>query len=153
VPRFWIVAGPNGSGKSTLVDSGAVNHLLGTDLVYLNADVRTRQILDADPEASNAKLTAAIEIDARVASCIDHGTDFVVETVLSSDKYLNDIAAVLILAAERPRSSCSGLTRASPTSHPWLIFHNIFVLGVATDARVKPEHDGERAMTGQNENC
>jgi predicted ABC-type ATPase len=100
MPRFWIVAGPNGSGKSTLVDSGAVNHLLGADLVYLNADVRTRQILDADPGTSNANLTAAIEIDARVASCIDHGTDFVVETVLSSDKYLDDIERALRLGYE-----------------------------------------------------
>jgi hypothetical protein len=33
-------------------------------LVSLNADVRTRQLLDADPEAADANLRAAVEIDA-----------------------------------------------------------------------------------------
>jgi hypothetical protein len=70
-----------------------------------------------------------------------------------------DDPAVLIMAVEHPTSSCSspdlirGLTRASPTSHPSLIFHDISVLCATTDARVKPEHDAERVTTCHNENC
>jgi len=97
MPRFWIVAGPNGSGKSTLVDSGAVDSLLGAGLALLNADVRTRELLDADPTIPNANLRAAIEIDAQVAAHIEAGTDFLVETVLSSDKYIDDIERALRL--------------------------------------------------------
>src|SRR5580658_6724880 len=65
----------------------------------------------------------------------------------------HDGAAVLIMAIAVPTSSCSGLTRASPTSHPSLVFHDISVLCATTDARVKPEHDAERVTTCQNENC
>jgi predicted ABC-type ATPase len=97
MPWFWIVAGPNGAGKSTLVEAGVVSHVLGTDLVNLNADVRTRQILEAAPETVSANLRAAIEIDAEVAACIERGADFLVETVLSSDKYLDDIGRALVL--------------------------------------------------------
>jgi predicted ABC-type ATPase len=86
MPWFWIVAGPNGAGKSTLTEAGVARSALGTDLLNLNADVRTRQILAADPAAPDATLRAAIEIDAQVAACIEQGIDFLVETVLSSDK-------------------------------------------------------------------
>jgi predicted ABC-type ATPase len=91
VPWFWIVAGPNGAGKSTLVEAGVMRQVHVADLISLNADVRTRQILAADPAIADANLRAAIEIDAEVVACIDRGADFLVETVLSSDKYLDDI--------------------------------------------------------------
>src|SRR5580658_11079414 len=70
-----------------------------------------------------------------------------------SDQWPSFTAAVLIMAIAHPTSSCSGLTRASPTSHPSLVFHDISVLCATTDARVKPEHDAERVTTCQNENC
>lgn len=97
MPWFWIIAGPNGSGKSTLVEAGVVQQVLGTNLISLNADVRTKEILDKDPSASDANLSAAIEIDARVANCIEQGDSFLVETVLSSDKYVDDIQRALSL--------------------------------------------------------
>ena len=97
MPWFWIVAGPNGAGKSTLVASGAVREALGPDLVCLNADVRTQLILHADPTAADANLRAAIETDAQVAANIELGVSFLVETVLSSDKYLDDIARAVSL--------------------------------------------------------
>lgn len=100
MPRFWIVAGPNGSGKSTLVESGIVGPLLGANLVLLNADVLTREILDADPAVKDANLRAAVEIDDRVAAFIEQGVDFLVETVLSSDKYIDDIDRALSLGFE-----------------------------------------------------
>ncbi len=65
--------------------------VVGIDLVTLNADTRARAILDAEPGASGVTLRAAGEIDAEVAACIEQGKDFLVETVLSSDKYLDDI--------------------------------------------------------------
>jgi predicted ABC-type ATPase len=79
MPWFWIVAGPNGAGKSTLTEAGVVWDALDMELVSLNADVRTRQILDLDPTAADANLRAAIDIDAQVAACIEQGTDFLVE--------------------------------------------------------------------------
>ena len=97
VPWFWIVAGPNGAGKSTLIEAGVVRRVTGTSLITLNADVRTKQILNAAPETPDANLRAAIEIDAEVTACIEAGADFLVETVLSSDKYLDDIARALTL--------------------------------------------------------
>jgi len=97
MPWFWIIAGPNGAGKSTLVESGVVHALVGSGLTSLNADVRTKQLLDTDPAAADANLRAAIETDARVVACIEQGMDFLVETVLSSDKYLDDIDRALSL--------------------------------------------------------
>ncbi|HEX3993956.1 MAG TPA: zeta toxin family protein [Acetobacteraceae bacterium] len=91
MPWFWIVAGPNGAGKTTLVEKGIIQAITGRDLVTLNADVRTRELLAANPQLPDANLRAAIAIDARVAACIEQGVDVLVETVLSSDKYLDDV--------------------------------------------------------------
>jgi predicted ABC-type ATPase len=88
---FWIVAGPNGAGKTTLVEDGIIKTITGHDLVTLNADVRTQLLLAEDPLIPDANLRAAIEIDRRVAACIEQGVDLLVETVLSSDKYLDDV--------------------------------------------------------------
>lgn len=97
MPWFWIVAGPNGAGKTTLVSAGVVARAAGVDLISLNADARTAEILAAEPDAPDANLRAAIDTDARVAACIEDGVDFLVETVLSSDKYLDDVARALAL--------------------------------------------------------
>jgi predicted ABC-type ATPase len=91
LPWFWIVAGPNGAGKTTLVEKGIIQAITGHDLVTLNADVRTRELLAADPQLPDANLRAAIAIDAEVAACIEQRVDVLVETVLSSDKYLDDV--------------------------------------------------------------
>ena len=97
MPWFWIVAGPNGAGKTTLVEKGMVQAIIGHHLVTLNADVRTRELLAADPLLPEANLRAAIEIDAQVAACIEQRVDVLVETVLSSDKYLDDVERALAL--------------------------------------------------------
>ena len=91
MPWFWLVAGPNGAGKTTLVSAGVVRRASGLDLLSLNADERTAAILARDPDAPDANLQAAIETDARVAACIETRLDFLVETVLSSGKYLDDV--------------------------------------------------------------
>lgn len=91
MPWFWMVAGPNGAGKTTLVESGLLQAIIGHDLLTLNADVRTRALLAADPLLVDANLRAAIAIDAELAAAIEQRTDVLVETVLSSDKYLDDV--------------------------------------------------------------
>ncbi len=80
-----------------MTEAGVVEAALRMELVSLNADVRARQILDADPAAPDAPLRAPVEIDAQVAACIAQGVDFLVETVLSSDKYLDDIERAVLL--------------------------------------------------------
>ena len=97
MPWFWIVAGPNGAGKTTLVTAGVVRQIAGIELTSLNADVRTAAILAKEPNAQDANLRAAIETDARVVSCIEAHVDFLVETVLSSDKYLDDVDRAIAL--------------------------------------------------------
>ncbi|MBF0562013.1 MAG: zeta toxin family protein [Alphaproteobacteria bacterium] len=91
---MWIVAGPNGAGKSSfagdfLADLGHRN------LVKLNADERTLELRKTFPDAPQDELNlkAAIEIDAEVAACIKSRVSFVVETVLSSAKYQDDLLA------------------------------------------------------------
>ena len=97
MPWFWIIAGPNGAGKTTLVSAGVVRKAAGIELTSLNADVRTAAILANAPDTPDANLRAAIEIDAKVVECIDEGRDFLVETVLSSDKYLDDVQRAIRL--------------------------------------------------------
>jgi predicted ABC-type ATPase len=92
---FWIVAGPGGAGKTALVERGLVQAIAGHELVTLNADVRTRELLATDPLIPDANLRAAIEIDSQVAACIEQRVDVLVETVLSSDKYLGDVERAL----------------------------------------------------------
>jgi predicted ABC-type ATPase len=87
---MWIIAGPNGAGKSTFT-----NQLLVTagDLIKLNADERVLALRAAGPHRPlpDLNLQAAQEIDAEVVDCIANGRSFVVETVLSSPKYRDDV--------------------------------------------------------------
>jgi len=87
-----LIAGPNGAGKSTfaqifLDDIGLHN------LVRLNADERTLELRKQFPDElqSSLNLKAAIAVDNDVAECIEAGRSFVVETVLSSRKYRDDV--------------------------------------------------------------
>lgn len=70
---------------------GILQNLTGLALRQLNADERTKAILAADPAVDGANLKAAQEIDAELAACIEQGEDVLVETVLSSEKYLDDV--------------------------------------------------------------
>ena len=74
-----------------------VQAIAGHELATLNADVRTRELLAADPLLTDANLRAAIEIDAQLAARIEQRVDVLVETVLSSDKYLDDVERALAL--------------------------------------------------------
>ena len=87
---MWIIAGPNGAGKSTFTNDLLAN---APDLLKLNADERTAALRAADANAPqrDLNLQAAREIDAEVVDCIAKGGSFLVETVLSSDKYRDDV--------------------------------------------------------------
>ena len=88
---MWIVAGPNGAGKSTLTRHGVIPEILCLKLIELNADQRAQQILSSEPDATGVELRAAKETDAAVANCIEQDQDFLIETVLSTEKYLDDV--------------------------------------------------------------
>jgi predicted ABC-type ATPase len=94
MPWMWIVAGPNGAGKSTF--TGEFLRNLGMPpLRKLNADEVTAALrakdLVSDQNALNLK--AAQIVDTQVEESIKNGVDFLVETVLSSDKYRDDLEA------------------------------------------------------------
>jgi predicted ABC-type ATPase len=87
--QLWLVAGVNGAGKTTLTRRGPLDSVLGP-LLVLNPDERTEALRAASPlERLDAlNLRAAIEIGAQVDDLIAAGSDLLVETVLSSNKYL-----------------------------------------------------------------
>jgi predicted ABC-type ATPase len=89
---MWIVAGPNGAGKTSFTRAFLIN-LGSRDLVALNADDRTQAIRPHFPEKAleEVNLMAAQQIDAEVLACIRADRTFLVETVLSSDKYRDDV--------------------------------------------------------------
>ncbi len=89
---MWLIAGPNGAGKSSFAVNfiADLNHI---NLIKLNADERTVQLREQFPFVSQDELNlkAAKEIDQAVFECIEGGHSFVVETVLSSEKYRDDV--------------------------------------------------------------
>jgi len=91
---MWIIAGPNGAGKSTF--TGPFLEALGqTNILRLNADEVTAELRSGDPASDqNAlNLRAAQIIDSMVVQYIDKRQSFLVETVLSSGKYRDDLEA------------------------------------------------------------
>jgi predicted ABC-type ATPase len=91
---MWIIAGPNGAGKSTL--KAPFLQETGTEtVVQLNADEETLQLRARHPSAAldELNLRAAQSVDAQVVLCIKERRGFLVETVLSSGKYRDDVEA------------------------------------------------------------
>src|ERR1700722_11195742 len=91
---MWLIAGPNGAGKSSF--AGRFLRDLGhRHLVKLNADERTLELRRKFPDCPqhDLNLRAAIAVDRDVEACIEAGQSFVVETVLSSQKYRDDVLA------------------------------------------------------------
>lgn len=91
---MWIIAGPNGAGKSTFTHE-LLKQPAFAGLKKLNADELTAKLRARAPAAAitDLNLRAAQQIDAEVAHCIAGGVSFLVETVLSSDKYRDDVLA------------------------------------------------------------
>ncbi len=90
---MWIIAGPNGAGKTSFAKEFLPT--LGIpDIARLNADERTLELrsqFPADKPPHEINLLAAQQIDAEVIKNIEEGKSFFVETVLSSDKYRDDV--------------------------------------------------------------
>jgi predicted ABC-type ATPase len=108
---MWIVAGPNGSGKTTLTRTGFLQDMIGPDAVWLNPDDLAAELGPTSAGADEANLEAARQTGARVDLLIEDGRSFVVETVLSTDKYRRPV--------ERARAAGFGIgltfvTLASP---------------------------------------
>jgi predicted ABC-type ATPase len=89
---MWIIAGPNGAGKSSFAEQFLFD-LDYPDLIRLNADEYTLRLRKKFPDAAQNELNlkAANAVDKQVEDCIQAGQSFVVETVLSSQKYRDDV--------------------------------------------------------------
>jgi len=97
-PWFVLVAGINGAGKSTFAqDPASIRELCGLtgapdEIEIINPDIITREILRGDPQLSldDANKLAADACEARVRHLVEGASrSFVIETVLSTDKYRN----------------------------------------------------------------
>lgn len=82
-----VVAGPNGSGKTTVVSAYIDERF--PRLPKLNADAVALELRGADAGLTGDELAerAASIVDARAHRLAGDATPFVIETVLSSDKY------------------------------------------------------------------
>lgn len=89
---MWLVAGPNGSGKSTLVRSDFVSRV-SREAVFVNPDEIAFGIAEdrGEPLSPDINREAADRAEALVDSLIRDGTSFLVETVLSTDKYIDRV--------------------------------------------------------------
>jgi predicted ABC-type ATPase len=93
---MWIIGGPNGAGKTTFTNEfkTTLSEVWGMrDLTALNADDLAEKLrprhLDKPLDAVN--LMAVQETDATLLNCIRSGKDILIETVLSTDKYRDDV--------------------------------------------------------------
>ncbi|MES1204122.1 MAG: zeta toxin family protein [Pseudomonadota bacterium] len=97
-PRLWLLAGPNGSGKSSLVSTGVFAALTNTpehpdELLRINPDQAAAALradrADLSPDA--LALEAAQRSDAQLDEAIIERRPVLVETVLSSDKFIERV--------------------------------------------------------------
>ncbi len=88
--RCWVVAGPNGSGKTTFVDK-YVMEPADWALARFEADAVSRDLRDENHALSQgeADLRAAAIVAESVDAAIRDGEPFVLETVLSTNKYFS----------------------------------------------------------------
>jgi len=90
MPEMWLIAGPNGAGKTTLTReyfSGPTS-----DKTWINPDDTTLLLRSSYkdllvPPIDTANRLGAIISDTRADHMLLTGQSFIVETVLSSDKY------------------------------------------------------------------
>ncbi len=85
---MWIIAGPNGAGKSSVASVILSKQRIPT-LTKLNADEVNAELRKLYPHLppNRLNLRAAQLIDSMVSDCIEDGLNFIVETILSTDKY------------------------------------------------------------------
>lgn len=88
-PVMCIVAGPNGSGKTTTTEKLLINEW-GADSLYINPDNIAKDTF-GDWNSQESVLKAAQMATKQRYECLETGTDFVFETVFSSDEKLEFI--------------------------------------------------------------
>ena len=93
MPHLVIVAGPNGSGKTTLVRSGAISNAIDVPAISINADDIARSLAGDTNPTPEQSLRAAQMADAQLDAAISAGSDAMIETVLSSDKFKARVTA------------------------------------------------------------
>jgi predicted ABC-type ATPase len=94
------LAGPNGSGKSTLAQRDIFARLTNTPeqrdpFIRLNADERAQELRSTRADISDdaRALLAAQQTDEELDRLLSEGRSCLVETVLSSDKYIERVRA------------------------------------------------------------
>jgi predicted ABC-type ATPase len=91
-PEFWLVAGSNGAGKTTFVSGDGFEAVIGRPLTVLDPDRIAREIASSGlVSASQVDLKAVQQIEQNVAQLIERGESFLVETVLSTNKYIKHV--------------------------------------------------------------
>lgn len=83
-PTLCIVAGPNGSGKTTTTIR-LLHDEWGADSVYINPDEIAQQVF-GDWNSKEAVLQAAQLATQKRYECLEQKTNFVFETVFSSEE-------------------------------------------------------------------
>jgi predicted ABC-type ATPase len=91
MPTLVVVAGPNGSGKTTMVRSRELALLFTVPVVSVNADDFAKILAGDRSPTDQESLQAAQIADAMVDDLVADRQSFIVETVLSSDKYKSRI--------------------------------------------------------------
>ena len=86
-PTLCVVAGPNGSGKTTTTIQ-LLNNEWAADSLYINPD-NIAQEMFGDWNSPEAVLKAAEKATQMRYECLEHGRDFVFETVFSSPEKLD----------------------------------------------------------------
>jgi predicted ABC-type ATPase len=101
-PWFVLVAGINGAGKSTFAQNHATLRVLleaqGPEIEVINPDLITQEIRRFEPRLplEEANVRAANECARRVRDLVKRADrSFVIETVLSTDKYKPIVRAAL----------------------------------------------------------
>ncbi len=90
-PEFWLVAGSNGAGKTTLTTAADIRDILG-DLTTINPDAIAKELIASGTVPLDQVDREAVEgAERKVAECIERRENFLVETVLSTDKYLKHV--------------------------------------------------------------
>lgn len=105
---FWLVGGVNGAGKTTLVAglltqpselrhsrAGLFGMLTDADMVWLNPDHIAKKWVDEGryPDFAAANKAAADHVESECDRLISLGASVMTETVLSSQKYVERVAA------------------------------------------------------------
>jgi predicted ABC-type ATPase len=85
---MWIVAGPNGSGKTSITRTRFIQRQIGEPVAVLNPDDIAREVQDGGVILQDQASRIAAQLsDEKVDRHIEENRSFIIETVLSSEKF------------------------------------------------------------------